>query len=113
MREVSPGSRASQVFQGSQDQRGPLAPEERRVVMDRQDQLVQKELEDHLACQDFQERPEFQVSQDRMGPRVQEAQQAAMAPRVTEDSQEVQEYLDLKVDRALLVSQDRRVTQVT
>lgn len=82
------------------------------MVMDRQDQLVQKELEDHLACQDFQERQEFQVSQDRMGPQVQGVQRAAMAPRASEDSQEVQVYLELKVDRGLLVFQDRRVTQV-
>lgn len=81
-------------------------------MTDLQGHQVQKELGDLLDCPDSQEHQEFQVSQDRTGPRAQEELQAATELRVREDSLEVQGSPAWRGDRVHLVCQDKRETQV-
>lgn len=80
------------------------------MVTDLQGHPVQKELGDLLDCPGSQEHQEFQVSQDRTGPRAQGELQAATGPRVREDSLEVQDSPDWRADRVHLVCRDKRET---
>lgn len=83
MSGVSQGSPDSQESQGSPDLRGRSAAEERRVVMELQDNMVQKESEGRLDCQDSQEHQDFLVCPGRTDLQAREEWQVAMGQRVT------------------------------
>lgn len=81
-------------------------------MMDLKDRLVQKESEDLLDCQVFQEHQDFLVCRGRTVLQGPEECRAATEQRAIEVSQEVQGSPELRASRVLLVCRDPRETQV-
>lgn len=112
MRGVSPVSQDSPESPGSPDLRARSEPEERRAVTDLKDQVVQKESEGLLDCQDFQELQDFRVCRVRTVLQAREECRVATGRRARGVTQDLEESPDSQDSWVHPACQDQRETQV-